>query len=180
MKQIEFIIYIPTQLEGFQTSPPPFTWIRIRPEHIVHFNEDSDTHDLSPYYEEIAQPEYVDSEREMSVMDYVLSREDVGYYMGARFELASSSSGYRTAEEQQEEGSSEAQLMQYKFVSLLKHGPVRPGPPRLTDFSIVGSMKVRRSLNIWRGCAYCDFYSAVLRSGDTHLILNHAVPSYTF
>lgn len=99
----------------------------------------------------------------MSVMDYVLSREDVGYYMGARFEHTSSSSGYFTEEEEQQQQGSEAQLVQYKFVSLLKHGPVKPGPPRLTDFSIVGSMKVRRSLNICRGCANCDLYSALKR-----------------
>lgn len=31
----------------------------------------------------------------------------------------------------------------YRFLTLVSHGPVKPGPPRLTEFNIAGSMKVQ-------------------------------------
>jgi hypothetical protein len=30
----------------------------------------------------------------------------------------------------------------HKYLALTSHGPVKPGPPRLTDFDVTGSMKV--------------------------------------
>ena len=63
---------------------PKFQWIRITPEFVEKFSED---------FEEIIEPSWYceanvdisDSVNEMrSLMEYVLTREDVGHFMGRR------------------------------------------------------------------------------------------------
>lgn len=115
-----------------------FSWIRIKPEHIEKFSEEEESEvDLSPYYQEI-QPAApltvpVEGERELSAWEYCLAREDVDHFLGARLEVPHTIVG---------EDGALTHGVQHKYVTLLRHGAVKPGPPRLTDFSVTGSMKV--------------------------------------
>ena len=94
--------------------------------------------DLSPYYQEIHQaapPSIpVEGERELSEWEYCLTREDVDHYLGVRLEVPHTVVG--------EDGAHTTHGVQHKYVTLLRHGAVKPGPPRLTDFDITGTMKV--------------------------------------
>lgn len=125
---------------------PKFQWIRITPEFVEKFSED---------FEEIIEPSWYceanvdisDSVNEMrSLMEYVLTREDVGHFMGVRYEEAASAQEEAVA--MGKNATDDSQTCQtknvvYKYLTLLKHGVVKPGPPRLTDFNITGSMQVR-------------------------------------
>jgi len=126
------------KLEGTQPDCI-FAWIRIKPEHIEKFSEDEENEvDLSPYYQEIHQaapPSIpVEGERELSEWEYCLTREDVDHYLGVRLEVPHTVVG--------EDGAHTTHGVQHKYVTLLRHGVVKPGPPRLTDFDITGTMKV--------------------------------------
>lgn len=95
--------------------------------------------DLSPYYCEIHPAPLpsipVEGVRELSAWEYCLAREDVDHYLGVRLDMPHTVVG--------EDGAHSTQGVQHKYVTLLRHGAVKPGPPRLTDFDITGSMKVQ-------------------------------------
>lgn len=114
---------------------PNFCWIRIKPENVDKFSEEAeDETDLAPFYEVIEQKQtHAEGEREVGELEYSLSREDVGHFLGVRYEFTPALVAEDT------EG---AQKVHHKYVTLLKHGVVLPGPPRLTDFSVTGSMQV--------------------------------------
>ena len=113
---------------------PSFSWIRIKPENIDKFSKNAEEGtDLSSFCEVIEQKQtHAEGERELGELEYSLSREDVGHFLGVRFESTPALV---------EEGSESAQVV-HKYITLLKHGVVLPGPPRLTDFNVTGSMQV--------------------------------------
>lgn len=169
--------YYTTQLEGFDGPLPPFTWIRIDPAHLRYFAEDFEGLVAPAFYQEAQQEHPLGGDGQPTHADneYVLTREDVGFYMGVRYDVVRESdvclsrsstpgpppppsaieliTGDAEAETEAEVGAEEQQQTgedapEYKFIVLSTHGVVKPGPPRLTTFDIGGTMKVRNVFSI--------------------------------
>ena len=105
------------------------------------------------------------SNSEFRHLEYVLRREDVGHYIGVRYAVeevggsggsngalsigdvnvsVGSSSGSGKKAGQQSSTKKQQQHYNYRYIALAtSHGPVKPGPPRLLDFCVTGTMKVR-------------------------------------
>lgn len=167
-----------------------YDWIRIPSEHIEKYSSSSDQRihvDDSMYtkIDVVSMDDTNATTAESGKFDLVLSREDVGKYIGFRYTfrsrvgenkssddtsstaLVATSSGTEqevsigvdqititndntvTAEDSssasnQSQDNSLLKCPQEKleYVILTCHGPVKPGPPRLLDFSVSGLMKV--------------------------------------
>lgn len=221
------------QLEGLHAPTPSFSWIRI--SDLETFNAAVVNGTVGPSNYIVLEQEHALNERGVpahSMFEYVLTREDVGHYIGVRYEDGSIAVGRGTQKvtkvtspsadvsdekkqvavpaagqsgddmavrhtmdsmvDQVERDSasntaelaadvatdttepslaaadsqalpsppphSEAQSEEskvaleqehavevqslYKYLTLVSHGPVKPGPPRLTEFNISGSMQV--------------------------------------
>lgn len=243
------------QLEGLHTPTPPFSWIRI--SDIDAFNTAVVNGAVGPANYIVLEQEHALNERGVpahSIFEYVLTREDVGHYIGVQYEdstlvrasksstvkkatkntveveerksseeskhtqepiaataaaamvvgedtavdsdtavrstldlmvnrvslgdqedknnggaesqslpnppAVSSSATVQPAEVQCEEKTAgdasvevevegEGQQPLYRYLTLVSHGPVKPGPPRLTEFNISGSLQVRNLITIW-------------------------------
>jgi hypothetical protein len=166
------------KLEGIAIGRAHFAWVRIKPEHLERFAYiasdspngavESPPGSLLGYYEvvdmaaaavaaqkisEAATSDNPDTQRIIDPMEYVLTKEDVGHIIGVRYiadkgkivdNNNSSSSGPVNVSDAGGEG--------YRFLTLTSHGEVAPGPPRLLDFCVTGSMKVSLSVSCVQQC----------------------------
>jgi hypothetical protein len=193
-------------LEGFQLGTPPFTWIRIAAAEIGKFSEDFEGIIEAAWYTELPAQQLLDDHGRRTHPDteYVLTREDVGYFIGVRYDVemtvdvvvegqGEAAAAGAASNENKTEGADASQgdasvsesaaqseavsasagkdlagavapqgpatsektatttsapavkqevRVVHKYLALTSHGAVKPGPPRLTDFDVTGSMKV--------------------------------------